>query len=66
MLLKMVSWLGRGLADFEKKGGPHQSSFADVELHLRALPQLDEEAKDHLVAMVKALHDQYRLRSAKG
>lgn len=66
VLLRATSWLGRGVGDFLVGEKPHTSSFADVEMHLRALPKLDEEAKDNLVAVVRALHDQYRLRAQKG
>jgi transcriptional regulator with XRE-family HTH domain len=66
VLLKAVSWLGKSLADFQTGAAPSTSSFADVEMHLRALPQLNDQDKEGLVAMVKALHEQYRLRQAKG
>jgi transcriptional regulator with XRE-family HTH domain len=66
VLLKTASWLGKSIADFQTGTAPVASSFVDVEMHLRALPQLNHEDKDALVAMVRALHDQYRLRSKKG
>lgn len=59
-LIKATSWLGRGLSDFESGERPKESSMAEVELHLRALPGLAEKDRDALVAMVKAAHDAAR------
>jgi len=59
-LIKAASWLGRGLSDFESGKRPKESSMAEVELHLRALPGLTEKDRDALIAMVKAAHDAAR------
>ena len=64
-LLQAVSWLGKSIADFAKDRAPTSSTIADVVLHLRALPELSEKDKDALVAMVRAMHDTYRLRTKK-
>lgn len=60
-LIKATSWLGRSLSDFEAGKQQGESSMADVELHLRALPGLSKPDRDALVAMVKAAHDAARL-----
>lgn len=65
-LLQAVSWLRKNLSDFTKDRVPTSSTIADVVVHLRALPELSDTDKDALVAMVRALHDEYRLRSKKG
>lgn len=59
-LIKATSWLGRRISDFEPGSRPRESSFAEVELHLRALPGLSEKDREALVAMVKAAHDAAR------
>lgn len=41
VLLRATSWLGRGVGDFLVGEKPQAGSFADVEMHLRALPRLD-------------------------
>lgn len=64
-LLKAVSWVGRRIADYEPSSAPQESSMADVEIHLRALPGLDNRDKDVLVAMVRAAHDQFGSRRKK-
>lgn len=61
-LLKTVSWVGKGISDYEPANRPNTSSIADVEVHLRALPGLNEVDKDVLVAMVRAAHDQFGSR----
>jgi transcriptional regulator with XRE-family HTH domain len=65
-LLQAVSWLGRSINDFSRNRVPQTSSIADVVVHLRALPELSNKDKEALVAIVKAAHDQYRLRPKKG
>ena len=55
-LFRVASWLGKSITDFEP-GVRNESSLADVEVHLRALPGLSDEDKEAIVAMVKALHD---------
>jgi hypothetical protein len=64
-LLKTVSWVGKGIADYEPSNQPETSTIADVEVHLRALPGLDARDKDVLVAMVRAAHDQFGSRRKK-
>lgn len=64
-LLKSVSWLDKSLSDFELSRAPSATSMTDVELHLRALPGLSERDKKALVAMVRALHDEYSSRPKK-
>src|SRR5260221_676726 len=64
-LLKTVSWVGKRIADYEPSSVPKTSSIADVEVHLRALPGLNEVDKDVLVAMVRAAHDQFGSRGKK-
>jgi transposase-like protein len=65
-LLQAVSWLGKSINDFSKNRVPETSTIADVVVHLRALPELSNKDKEALVAIVKAAHDQYRLRPKKG
>lgn len=64
-LLKAVSWVGKGISDYEPSNLPKSSSMADVEVHLRALPGLNDVDKDVLVAMVRAAHDQFGSRRKK-
>lgn len=59
-LLKATSWLGRSIADFQHGSRPDESSLADVEVHLRALPGLSGRDREALVAMVKAAYDAAR------
>ncbi len=56
-LFKAASWLGRSISDFERGSAKAETTIADVEVHLRALPDLRPEDKEALVAMVKAAHD---------
>lgn len=56
-LFRAVAWLGKSITDFEPAASKSSSTLADVEVHLRALPDLSERDKEALVAMVKALHD---------
>jgi hypothetical protein len=65
-LLQAVSWLGKSINDFSRSRVPQTSTIADVVVHLRALPELSSKDKETLVAIVKAAHDQYRLRPKKG
>ena len=59
-LIKAASWVGRSISDFQKGSRPTTSNLTEVELHLRALPELSDKDKDALVAMVKAVHDAAR------
>ena len=61
-LIRAVSWLGKPLGDFATSGRPSTSSMVDVEVHLRALPDLDEPSKEALVNTLRALHDTLRFR----
>jgi transcriptional regulator with XRE-family HTH domain len=65
-LLQAVNWLGKSIGDFAKTRVPETSTIADVVVHLRALRELSEKDKDALVAIIRAAHDAYRLRSKKG
>jgi transcriptional regulator with XRE-family HTH domain len=65
-LFRAVSWLGKSLSDFENGRAPSSSSFAEVELHLRALPGVAEKDKEALVAIVRAAHDAFKFRKKKG
>ena len=64
-LLRAVSWLGKRIADYEPSLSNGTSSLADVELHLRALPGLNDRDKDVLVALVRTAHDQFGTRRKK-
>lgn len=64
-LIQAASWLNKSLSDFEVGKRPEASSIADVEVHLRALPDLSAESKDALIAMVKAAHDAARFGGGK-
>jgi DNA-binding MurR/RpiR family transcriptional regulator len=61
-LLRAVSWVGKSMADFRQ--GPEQqpSSYAEVETHLRALPNLPPETIEGIMNMVRALSDAKRQR----
>ena len=66
-LAKAVSWLGKSIADFEAGTPRRSSSLADVEVHLRALPNISEPDAEGLVAMVKAAYEAAaKERSKKG
>lgn len=64
-VLRAASWVGKTLSDYDKLNAPKQSSIADVEVHLRALPGINEKDKNALVAIIRAAHDQYGARSKK-
>lgn len=51
---KAAVWLGRSLSQLASLDQSPQSTIADVEVHLRALPDLEPQDVDALVAMVKA------------
>lgn len=65
-LFRVVSWLGKSLSDFESVRTPRSSSITDVEVHLRALSGLSEKDREALVAMVRAAHDVFKVRTKKG
>lgn len=64
-LFRVVSWLGKSLGEFESSRTPRASTITDVEVHLRALPGLSEKDREALVAMVRAAHDVFKVRSKK-
>lgn len=66
-LVKAASWAGRSLFELSRPGSSPlrpNSTIADVELHLRALPDLPKDAADGLIAMVKAVYDTRRLKES--
>lgn len=64
-LVKASSWVGKSLEHFMDPETRQPSTLADVEAHLRALPELPEDAAEGIVAMVRSLYDARRL-SKKG
>lgn len=55
-LMRAISWLERSLADFATEPTKRASTLADVEVHLRALPNLSPRDAEALVAMVRAAY----------
>lgn len=52
---KAADWVGTSLSELSYGAGRgHASTIADVEVHLRALPGLEHQDVEALVAMVKA------------
>ena len=67
ILIASASWVGKSLADFEAAARPKETSLADVEVHLRALPGLSGADQEALVAMVRAAYDAAnQLRTPEG
>lgn len=65
-LVKAASWTGRSLFELSRPGSSAlrpDSTIADVELHLRGLRDLPEDAVEGLIAMVHAVYDKRRLDS---
>jgi transcriptional regulator with XRE-family HTH domain len=64
---KATSWVGRGLSDFSRTYGTRKkTTLADVEVQLRALPDLEPQDVEALVAMVKASYEHAKkIRSKK-
>jgi transcriptional regulator with XRE-family HTH domain len=60
---KAAVWIGRSLSQLASSDQSPQSTIADVEVHLRALPDLDPRDVDFLVAIVKAGYEAKRLRT---
>ncbi len=56
-LFSAIAWMNKSVADFEKGKRPTATTIADVEVHLRALPGLDEKDVEALVALVRAAND---------
>jgi transcriptional regulator with XRE-family HTH domain len=66
-LMRAAEWLRRSLADFQRTPSKPTSTIADVEVHLRALPDLSTQDVEALVAMVRGAYDNAtKLRSKKG
>ncbi len=54
-LIRAASWVGKSLADLStQRPGPKSSSVADIEVHLRAIPGLEQRDADAILALVKA------------
>ena len=62
-MVRAASWVDRSLFELSAKRD-RPSSMADVELHLRAIPDLPEDAADLLMKMVRAVYDERRLKKA--
>lgn len=56
-LIRATSWLGKSLSDFAPGTSGAAPGVADVLVHLRALPDLNDQDKEYLVTLVKATHD---------
>ncbi len=56
-LFTAIAWLGKSVSDFEKGKRPAATTVNDVEVHLRALPGLDEKDIQALVALVRAANE---------
>ena len=61
-LTALAKWLKRNLSDFEADMRPTQSSLAEVEVHLHALPDITESDARAIMAAVKALYESKRQR----
>lgn len=60
ILFRAVSWLGRSWADFAAPASSPPSNISDVEVYLRALPDLGQRDKEALVGIVKAAYQQFQ------
>lgn len=60
ILFRVVSWLGRSWSDFAPATPPPPSNISDVEIYLRALPDLRPRDKEALVGIVKAAYQQFQ------
>ena len=56
-LFRAVSWLGRSITNYDHGRQHAVSTIADVVVHLRALPGLNQRDREALVGMVRAAHD---------
>lgn len=61
-LTAVATWLKRTLADFELARRPNESSLAEVEMHLHALPHITESDVRAMMAVIKALYEDKRKR----
>lgn len=64
-LTALAKWLDKNLSDFEADMRPNQSSLAEVELHLHALPDITASDARAIMAAVKALYEAKRTRPPK-
>lgn len=64
-LIRVASWLGRSVADFEIGASKNSSSIDEVEVHLRALPGIDADDAEGLVAMVRAVYSAKASKQSK-
>ena len=65
VMVSAADWVGKSLADFTRSKKPTPSTIAEVEVHLRALPELAPPDVDALVAMVKAGYEHAKKLRAK-
>ena len=54
---RAVSWLGYLLSDFEHGKSVEKSGLAEVEVHLRAVPEFNDTDVETIIAMVRGLHE---------
>jgi transcriptional regulator with XRE-family HTH domain len=59
-----ANWLNRPLSDFEINKRPSESSLAEVEMHLHALPKITQDDARAMMAVITALYDEKLKRSA--
>ena len=64
-LMKACSWMGVSLSDFEQSKTPKQSTITDVEVHLRALPDISQVDAEAIVGLVKAAYDHAKYTGKK-
>jgi transcriptional regulator with XRE-family HTH domain len=62
---KAAAWVGKSISQLSHSARPEQSTIADVEVHLRALPGLNPADVEALVAMVKAGYESAKELRAK-
>jgi transcriptional regulator with XRE-family HTH domain len=63
-LAAAASWLNKSMSDFEVNKRPSESSLAEVEMHLHALPKITEADARAMMAVITALYDEKLRRSA--
>jgi transcriptional regulator with XRE-family HTH domain len=61
-LTAATKWLNRTLADFELEKRPSETSLAEVEMHLHALPHVSEADVRAMMAVITTLYDEKRKR----
>jgi transcriptional regulator with XRE-family HTH domain len=62
-LIRAANWLGKSLSYFDLNRRAQSSTITDVETHLRALPDLPKDAAEGLIAMVRAVYDERRIKT---